>query len=291
MQIMSMTGFGSGKAEKDGYSVYAEIATVNRKQLEIRFSLPREFAAFENDMRKLLQSELSRGQVAVRMTRTVAGAESANINRERVAALIAAARTLGEEFKVNGELTMADVLTMPGVFEENAGENVSDDVKNLAMQALKEAAAALNRMRSAEGEALAAELAGRLDLLEELHKTLVPEAAGIEQAIKDRLLEKLANAALPVDVNDERFLKEVLYYADKADVTEELTRLTSHFAQFRSFLAGAEGGGRSMDFLVQEMFREITTLGNKAGSGAVAGVVVKFKTELEKIREQIQNVQ
>ena len=224
------------------------------------------------------------------MTRTVAGAASANINRERVAALIAASRELGNEFKVNGELTMADVLSMPGVFEESS-EEVSDEMKNLAMQALSGAVTALNKMRAAEGEALAVELAGRLELLEEMHKTLVPEVGNIEQAIKTRLLEKLANSSLPVDVNDERFLKEMLYYADKSDVTEELTRLSSHFVQFRSFLAGAEGGGRSMDFLVQEMFREITTLGNKAGSGAVANVVVRFKTELEKIREQIQNVQ
>ncbi len=290
MQIMSMTGFGAGNAESNGCSVYAEISTVNRKQLEIRFSLPREFASFEHEMRKFLQGELSRGQVAVRMTRTVAGAASANINRERVAALIAASRELGNEFKVNGELTMADVLSMPGVFEESS-EEVSDEMKNLAMQALSGAVTALNKMRAAEGEALAVELAGRLELLEEMHKTLVPEVGNIEQAIKTRLLEKLANSSLPVDVNDERFLKEMLYYADKSDVTEELTRLSSHFVQFRSFLAGAEGGGRSMDFLVQEMFREITTLGNKAGSGAVANVVVRFKTELEKIREQIQNVQ
>ena len=104
-------------------------------------------------------------------------------------------------------------------------------------------------------------------------------------------MDKLAASDLPVDVQDERFLKELLYYADKSDVTEELTRLSSHFVQFRNFLNGAAGGGRSMDFLVQEMFREITTLGNKAGSGAVAEVVVKFKSELEKIREQIQNVE
>ena len=285
-----MTGFGAGNAESNGCSVYAEISTVNRKQLEIRFSLPREFASFEHEMRKFLQGELSRGQVAVRMTRTVAGAASANINRERVAALIEASRELGNEFKVNGELTMADVLSMPGVFEESS-EEVSDEMKNLAMQALSGAVTALNKMRAAEGEALAVELGGRLELLEEMHKTLVSEVGNIEQAIKTRLLEKLANSSLPVDVNDERFLKEMLYYADKSDVTEELTRLSSHFVQFRSFLAGAEGGGRSMDFLVQEMFREITTLGNKAGSGAVANVVVRFKTELEKIREQIQNVQ
>ena len=287
---MSMTGFGSGRAEVNGTAVYAEISTVNRKQLEIRFTMPREFNSFENELRKLLQNELSRGQVSVRISCTSGAGEAAGINRERVAALIAAARELGKEFNVNGELSMAQVLTLPGVFAESS-DTVPEEVKNAAMTALANAAQALNAMRSAEGAALKLELEERITLLENLRESLLPEVGTIEQNIKNKLLEKLANANLPVDVNDERFLKEVLYYADKSDVTEELTRLASHFVQFRNFLNGAEGGGRSMDFLVQEMFREITTLGNKAGSGAVASVVVKFKTELEKIREQIQNIQ
>ena len=290
MSLMSMTGFGSGRAEVNGSVIYAEISTVNRKQLEIRFTMPREFASFEHELRKLLQAELSRGQVSVRITATSAAGEAAGINRERVAALIAAARELGREFNVNGELTMAQVMTMPGVFAESS-ESVPEEVKNAVFSALTDAAKALNNMRSAEGAALKIELEERISLLESLRKSLLPEVGAIEENIKNKLLEKLANANLPVDINDERFLKEVLYYADKSDVSEELTRLASHFVQFRGFLNGNEGGGRSMDFLIQEMFREITTLGNKAGSGAVASVVVKFKTELEKIREQIQNIQ
>ena len=285
-----MTGFGSGRAEVNGTAIYAEISTVNRKQLEIRFTMPREFNSFEHELRKLLQAELSRGQVSVRISCTAGAGEAAGINRERVAALIAAARELGKEFNVNGELTMAQVLTLPGVFAESS-DTVPEEVKNAVFAALSDAAKALNSMRATEGTALKIELEERIALLENLRESLLPEVSTIEQNIKNKLLEKLANANLPVDVNDERFLKEVLYYADKSDVTEELTRLASHFVQFRNFLNGAEGGGRSMDFLVQEMFREITTLGNKAGSGPVAGVVVKFKTELEKIREQIQNIQ
>ena len=285
-----MTGFGAGNAEVNGHAVYAEISTVNRKQLEIRFSLPRELTALESDLRKLVQANLSRGQVAVRISQSSAAGSAAGINRERVAALINAARELGKEFNVNGELTMAQVLTLPGVFDDNSGE-LPEDVKNAAVQALTKAVDQLNNMRSAEGAALKAELEGRLQLLENMHKTVLPFTAEIEAQLKQRLMDKLAASDLPVDVQDERFLKELLYYADKSDVTEELTRLSSHFVQFRNFLNGAAGGGRSMDFLVQEMFREITTLGNKAGSGAVAEVVVKFKSELEKIREQIQNVE
>ena len=116
MSLMSMTGFGSGRAEINGTAIYAEISTVNRKQLEIRFTMPREFNSFENELRKLLQAELSRGQVSVRIMRTSSSGEAAGLNRDRIAALITAARTLGKEFNVNGELTMAQVMTMPGVF-------------------------------------------------------------------------------------------------------------------------------------------------------------------------------
>ena len=285
-----MTGFGSGNGECNGFAVYAEISTVNRKQLEIRFSLPRDFASFEHELRKVLQNELSRGMVSVRMSKSASSSESAGINHDRVGAIIAEARALGEKFQIDGTLSMAQILTLPGVFEDNNNE-VAEDLKNAALEALRNALKALNNMRKVEGAALKVELEQRLALLEDMHKTLLPYTASIEEQIKSRLVEKLAKSDLPVDVLDERFLKEVLYYADKADVTEELTRLSSHFAQFRKFLDGGEGGGRSMDFLMQEMFREITTLGNKAGSGAVAEVVVKFKTELEKIREQIQNIE
>ena len=292
MSLISMTGFGSGSAAVNGNQVYAEISTINRKQLEIRFSLPREFAPFEHELRKLLQSKLSRGMVSVRMSKNVSGSAAAGINRERVKALIAAAQELGSEFGVDGKLTMAQVLTMPGVFDDSEGATqVEEDVRSAAFTALDNALNALNNMRCAEGRALAQELEQRLRILEELHARLLPFTGGIEEQIKARLLEKLAAADLPVDLQDERLLKELLYYADKSDVTEELTRLSSHFAQFRSFLNDTPSGGRSMDFLMQEMFREITTLGNKAGSGEVAEIVVKFKTELEKIREQIQNIE
>ena len=290
MSIISMTGFGSGKTEVNGTQFYAEISTVNRKQLEVRFSLPRDLTALEPELRKLVQNSLSRGMVSVRLSKSSSGSGRTGINHDRVAALIEAARTLGKEFNVNGELSIAQVLTLPGVFEENA-EEIPEDFKQGAMNALVLALKALNQMRSTEGEELKNELASRLALLETLRNDLLPYTSNIENQLKERLLEKIASANLPVDTQDERFLKEVLYYADKSDVTEELTRLASHFSQFRNFLNGASGGGRSMDFLIQEMFREITTLGNKAGSGDVAGIVVKFKTELEKLREQIQNIE
>ena len=147
-------------------------------------------------------------------------------------------------------------------------------------------------MRNAEGEALRQDLAGRMDFLRNKLNAIRPFAAGITERIKQRLLEKLEAENLAADPHDERLLRELLFYADRADVTEEITRLESHFGQFASFLNNDhEPVGRSLDFLVQEMFREITTLGNKAGSSDISPLVVAFKAELEKIREQVQNVE
>ncbi len=289
--IASMTGFGSGSATVGKCTVTAEITTVNRKQLEMRFTMPREFAEQEIEFRRLIQSALSRGMVSVRLARTGGADEFSGINRERARAFSRAARELGAELGLKNEISIAELLAMPGVLDDSADSTASDDCRLAAAAALRAALDALDRMRRTEGETLAGELTERIRLLRTLREQLMNEVKDIESQLKQRLLDKIAQAKLPVDLQDERFLKEVLFYADKADVTEELTRLASHFQQFESFLGGETGGGRSMDFLVQEMFREITTLGNKAGSGPVARIVVRFKSELEKIREQVQNIE
>ena len=291
MALFSMTGFGSGNARYDQGTLTAEITSVNRRQLEIRFNLPRELTAMEPELRKLVQERLSRGMVSVRIFRSGSAAESVTVNHERLDALTREALVLRERFQLDGGISPAALLMLPGVLEDPGSAAASESLKRAATEALSLALNGLDAMREREGEALRAELAGRLALLRETATALRGETAGVEEALRKRLTEKIAQLGLGVDVHDERFLKEVLFYADKADVTEELTRLESHFVQFDGFLAGVPGGGRSMDFLIQEMFREITTLGNKAGSGCAAPLVVRFKSELEKLREQVQNVE
>ncbi len=291
MILSSMTGFGSGSATYDDGTLTAEIATVNRRQLEMRFALPRELNSMENELRKQLQEQLSRGMVSVRIFRSGGIAGAVGVNRERLKALTVLALELKNEFKLEGEISPSALLALPGVLDDMNGETASESLQQAAREALKLALEGLNRMRRTEGEALGRELGERLKLLRAMQKELCLEARNIEAALKQRMLDKLTQSGLNVDPHDERFLKELLFYADKSDVTEELTRLESHFGQFEGFLAGGEGGGRSMDFLIQEMFREITTLGNKAGSGPVARVIVRFKSELEKMREQVQNLE
>lgn len=291
MALYSMTGFGSGNALYDGGGLTAEVAAVNRRQLEIRFNLPRELGALEPELRKMVQERLSRGMVSVRIFRSGGAAENVTVNHARLDALTREALALREKFHLTGEISPVALLTLPGVLEDPGDATASDALKTAAAAALAQALDGLNAMRRREGEALRRELAGRLALLRGIATALRGETSGVEEALRGKLTEKIAQLGLGVDVHDERFLKEVLFYADKADVTEELTRLESHFVQFDGFLADAPGGGRSMDFLIQEMFREITTLGNKAGSGKAAPLVVRFKSELEKLREQVQNVE
>lgn len=288
----SMTGFGKGSAcAPDGTVFSVELSSVNRKQLEIRLSVPAEFSAWEPTARKRIAEAVSRGAIQVRVGVAGGNAALADLDRDRLEALIGLCVEERRRHGLPPEFDIAGLLGLPGVF---GGSGVRDAEAALPAldAALDQALAGFAAMRETEGAALRKELAGRLAGLRGLLDEIEPDTAGVAEAAKARLLAKLAAESLPVDLNDERLLREILFYADKSDVTEEIARLRSHFGQFDGFLASSgEPAGRSMDFLIQEMFREITTLGNKAGSGDVSRRVVAFKAELEKMREQVQNVE
>ena len=291
--LYSMTGFGKGEAAfADGRSMQIEISSVNRKQFEVRFIMPQELAALENSGRKFIASLVSRGAIQVRVNiANSSGSSGCAVDRTMLDMLIreaAAARTRnGIDTPVNVEALFA----LPGVITGNPLDGDSAETAEVFERALKAAGENYQSMRRTEGEILRLDLEKRIKSLEIMHGELYMMTSVQPDLVKQRLLSRFANEKFPIEADDPTLLREILFYIDRGDVTEELTRLASHFAQFRGFLDGAEGGGRSMDFLVQEMFREITTLGNKAGSGPVAEIVVKFKTELEKIREQIQNIE
>ena len=288
--LRSMTGFGKGTATApDGTVLVVELSAVNRKQLELRFSMPQEFAAWEPEARKAISAKVSRGSLLVRVNVSQSASGLADLNRERLEALIQLCKEYSAEEK--NPVDVAALLSLPGIFGSSENRDASAALPALNV-ALEQALAGFNAMRECEGTALQQELGGRLNGLRDLLAKIEPQTADLADAAKAKILARLADEKLPVDLNDERFLREVLYYADRSDVTEEVTRLKSHFGQFDRFLSETpESAGRSMDFLLQEMFREITTLGNKAGSSGVSPHVVAFKTELEKLREQVQNVE
>ena len=293
--MFSMTGFGRGEAVfNTDCRLIAEVGSVNRKQLEIRIVAPPELAAQEPDIRRIVSAHFNRGSVQVRLS-IRRGAEgndaSFSIDEAMLDELIDGALDARRRAGLPENVSVETLMTLPGVV--CSGETDVDDpgFEEALAGAVTAACAACRRMREAEGCSLQQDLRHRGDVLRDLLARLEPECAKLPEIAKKRLLGKLADAALPVKPDDEMLIRELLFYADKSDVAEEITRLKSHFSQLDGFLADERPTGRSLDFLAQEFFREITTLGNKAASPSVSPLVVAFKSELEKMREQIQNVE
>lgn len=293
----SMTGFGKGDASnsKSGISFAVEISAVNRKQLEIRAALPRELAGYEPLLRKLISDKISRGAVAARVDMAVEesfAARSVKLNCTLLEALTEKCREMQSSLKLSGDIQLRDLLAIPGVIEQSLQDFNLPEVEHTFIEAVEKAMTAFQKMRLSEGSAMKQDLSQRLKYLKNIIDTIEPEAAEIPEIQKMKILEKLKNAQLPVPCDDDRILREIIIYADKSDVSEEITRLRSHFQQVEGFLnEDGNSVGRSLDFLMQEMGREITTLGNKAAGCKISPLVVNFKTELEKIREQVQNIE
>lgn len=295
--MRSMTGFGkSYAASKElGIAFNVEISSVNRKQLEIRASLPHEISALELLLRQLIKQKITRGTVSARVTMTLDEKQSLSIikiNHSLLDRLAKECSELQEKFGNQGSWSIAELMSLPGVIETIPPNMEKTEVKTIFTQAIEDAVNNLVAMREAEGQELCKDLKKRCDKLIALTDKLEPLIKKVPEVLKQRLFERLEKEDFAVDINDERMLKELIFYVDRSDVSEELTRLRSHFGQLAQFLnKNGKTVGRSMDFLLQEIFREITTFGNKAAGCEVTPIIVEFKTELEKIREQIQNVE
>ena len=293
--MFSMTGFGRGCASFSGGEFQVEVTSINRKQLEVRTIIPTEFAADDNLLRKLVANYISRGQVYIKVSvaKQATSVSGIEVDKASLLKLIEISKDMRSLAGLSSEVDVETLMTIPNIVIK--ANELSEEEHAVAVEQLTKAAEAalaqFQAMRLAEGEVLKADFINRLGLLKNLLAEIIPYVEDYPDKIKAKLLERLAKENLPVEVTDEQLLKEVLYYTDRADVTEEITRLRSHFSQFETFLNTETPVGRQMDFLMQEMFREITTLGNKAGSSEVSPKVIAFKSELEKIREQVQNVE
>jgi len=290
--MKSMTGFGKGESEFSDYHLAVEVSSVNRKQLEARISLPPALSEHDALIRKMVAESISRGAVSVKVTMdSQKKGGGATVNRDMLNELVAVCIQVRQACSLPVTVNVEELLSLPGVLD--SGETALDAQAAAAAltRAAEGALANFEKMRFVEGELLRADLSRRLRKLEDLLAEIVPLSEDVPANLKKKLLEKLEKESLVVDLNDERLLKEVLFYADKADVSEEITRLKSHFVHLESFYCDTAPVGRSMDFLIQEMFREITTLGNKIAGSVASPLVVAFKSELEKMREQVQNVE
>ena len=290
--MRSMTGYGRGTATFEGRQIAVELSSVNRKQAEISLSLPRALLELEPRVRDEINAHISRGRLTVAVgLHAKGGGRGGAIN-------VAASRAYREELealrkllKLGGEITLDQVLRGPGVLDSENVEIATETAWPALKKALKTALDQFVQMRKHEGEALAADLRKRVLAIQKNVKTIGVLAPKVMEHHRGSLLERAAKAGLEIEASDERLLKEIVFFADRSDISEELTRLRSHLDQFFGQLGKDEPVGRTLDFLLQELFRETNTIGNKANFLAISQIVVGMKTELEKLREQVQNIE
>jgi len=289
----SMTGYGRGAASADGREVTVELKSVNHRYLDVGLRLPRHLTFLEDTLRTILSQQLSRGHVDifVNYRNTRSDARSVQVDAALLQAYTAAARSANEALQLPDDLTLATVLRMPGVTEIMEAEEDQQAVIDLVSQATQEAVVQLKQMRAREGARLHQDLNARLDTIADLRDRISQRAPLVVEEYKVKLDERIAKLAGNVEVDQARLATEVAIFADKASIDEEITRLASHITEMRAAMEGEEAVGRRLDFIVQEMNREFNTIGSKANDGELTKMVLGGKNEIEKIREQVQNIE
>lgn len=291
--IRSMTGYGRDQQLLHGRSITVEIRSVNHRYFEFSCRAPRGCAFLEDRLKRALQSAISRGKVEVSLTlQTIENRHtSVAVDHALAGQYLAALRALGEEYSLPDDLTLSVVARLPDVFTVCRDEEDEEELAADVLSVLQNALARFVAMRETEGERLRADVLSRLSVMEE-HLSFVeersPQTLAEYRARLTARLTELLNGAVP---DENRILTEAGIVADRLAVDEETVRLRSHFAQLRKIMESTEPVGRKLDFLVQEMNRETNTIGSKCSDTAIAGHVVEMKSEIEKIREQIQNIE
>jgi len=290
--MRSMTGHGRGTALFEGRQIAVELSSVNRKQAEIALNLPRALMELEPRVRDEINAHISRGRLTVAVgLHTAPSAHASAINLPAARAYRDQLESLRKTLKLSGEITLDQVLRGPGVVESENVEIPKETAWPALQKALQAALDQFVQMRKREGRALAADLKKRVLALQKNVKQIDLLAPQVVEHHRRALLDRAAKAGLEISTSDERLLKEIVIFTDRSDISEELTRLRSHLDQFTGHLTKDEPVGRTLDFLLQELFRETNTIGNKANFLAISHIIVGMKTELEKLREQVQNIE
>ena len=290
-----MTGYGRGDCARDGFKVTVELSSVNRKQAEVSVNLPREMEVLEAQIRDLGHRYIARGRLTVRVSLHAGDGRSSARMHLNASLAKAYARELGRlarELKLAGPVTLDQLVRAPGVFQTDEELAEARNLWPAVEHALKQALDALVKTRRREGAHLAEDLAARVGIMRKCVARIGKQAPKSAERYRRQLVERIRSAGLPAPAaDDERLLKEVVFFADRSDISEELSRLQSHFKQFDDCVKSKAPVGRMLDFLAQEMNREINTIGSKANDSLISREVVTLKAELEKFREQAQNVE
>jgi uncharacterized protein (TIGR00255 family) len=288
-----MTGYGRAEVVLAGRKFSVEVNSVNRKQSDIVINLPRDLAELEPRIRETINESISRGRTnaIIALHSSPNGSRNLALDTELARSYHDAMRALQKELNAPGEITISTILQAPGVMRLPEQTLNAEEAWPAICRALRAALADLIKMREREGKHLAKDLIHRLKAIRRKLKEIRTFHPDVVKKYRAALLDRLEKAGLPIASDDERLLKEISFFADRADVSEELTRLESHLAQFAHHLRSREPVGRTLEFITQEMFRELNTLGAKANDAAISQRVIACKGELEKIREQSQNLE
>ena len=290
--MRSMTGCGSGKVQQDGWEVTVDLKTVNHRFLDIGMRLPRNLSFLEQTVRDCLGRKISRGHADVFVTvkRTDGSAADVACDEDLAGRYLEAAERIAGKTGVENDLTVSRLMKMEGVLTLNEREMDEDLVSAICAEATDIAAAQLIQMREREGAHLKEDLTVHLDAADALRNQILKRAPMVVDEYREKLEIRLKNL-LTESVEPQRLAQEVAIIADRCAIDEELARLESHIRQMRRYLDSENEIGKKMDFLIQEMNREANTIGSKASDAQIAQTVVNLKSEIEKLREQIQNVE
>lgn len=295
----SMTGYGRAQRLQDGRDVLVEIRAVNHRYYEFSARLPRTCLYLEEKLKRFLNGQVARGKVEVAVTITRPDGKDAQIavNRSVAEGYVNALRALNESLGeggslwLNDDISLSSLLRLPDIFTVTKEQEDEEQIWAIVSEAAGEALESFLTMRQAEGERLAADLLQKLSGLEQMLGQIEEIEPGVAESYREKLWQKLSELLADTQIDEQRILTETAIFAEKTAIDEETVRLHSHIAQFRTLLTSGEPVGRKLDFLVQEMNREVNTIGSKAQDLRITRLVVDMKSEIEKIREQIQNIE
>lgn len=290
--LKSMTGYGRCERIDDGVKILVEIKSVNHRYLDYNIKVPKYYGFLEDRIRKYISNILARGKTDV-----FVAIENYNddtdicLNEEYAEKYINVLKKLKETFKIEGEISLANVVDNPEIFNIKRKETDEEAIWSLVEPSLAEAAERFTEMRGREGERIQKDLASRVEYMKVLTAEIEKKSPQTVIEYRERLYGKLREVLAETEIDESRILTEAAIFADKVAVDEELVRLKSHYDEFFNIINSGEPAGRKLDFLIQEMNREINTTGSKANDIEIAKVVVALKAEAEKLREQVQNIE
>lgn len=293
--MKSMTGFGSGTATKDGITCTVEIKTVNARFLDLFIRSPKQINPFESIIRGLVQDRITRGKVEVSVSIQDAGERPKTFTINSVLRKQIQELLVQEEFYDDPKkVPLQAVNSISNEWIQQQDTPIAEDVlSEIVQESTNQALDALITMRTVEGKHIEQDLLSRITTLENIIKSIDENKAGAVDAYREHIKGKIQEylVSLEASISEDRFLQEIALLADKTDITEEIVRFTSHVVQLKNTLVDKNSIGRKVDFILQEMNREVNTIGSKAMDSSITEFVVQLKCELEKIREQVQNVE